>query len=151
MTKLCLTSIINIRMNLWVDWAVRASKLTFVCFQLQLLNTMQGLNNWSWKLRVSFHTICYLSGYTSCNTDSITTKLCWSMDRWSVLWWCKQQSRMQFWWRWLLQSEHFKLGQLLWYLWMPWVHNYTYNSYNNKQTNAVMSKSMDWWSVLWWH
>ena len=27
----------------------KASKLTFICFQLQLLNTMQGLNIWSWK------------------------------------------------------------------------------------------------------
>ena len=61
-------------------------------------------------------------------------------------WWCKQQSRMQLWWWWLLQSEHSKLGHLLWYLWMPWVHNYTYSSNNNKQTNAIMSKSRDWWS-----
>ena len=27
----------------------KASKLTFVCFQLQLSNTMQGLKSWSWK------------------------------------------------------------------------------------------------------
>ena len=27
----------------------KASKLTFICFQLQLLNSMQGLNIWSWK------------------------------------------------------------------------------------------------------
>ena len=33
----------------------KASKLTFVCFQHQVLNTMQGLNNWSWKqTNVSF-------------------------------------------------------------------------------------------------
>ena len=33
----------------------KASKLTFICFQLQLLDTMQGLNNWSWKqTNVSF-------------------------------------------------------------------------------------------------
>ena len=35
--------------------ARKASKLTFVCFQLQVLNTMQGLKNWSWKqTNVSF-------------------------------------------------------------------------------------------------
>jgi hypothetical protein len=27
----------------------KASKVTFVCFQLQLFSTMQGLKNWSWK------------------------------------------------------------------------------------------------------
>ena len=33
----------------------KASKLTFICFQLQLLNTIKGLNNWSWKqTNVSF-------------------------------------------------------------------------------------------------
>ena len=33
----------------------KASKLTFVFFQLQFFNTMQGLNNWSWKqINVSF-------------------------------------------------------------------------------------------------
>ena len=36
----------------------KASKLTFVCFQLQILNTVQGLNNWSWKERnVSFEAL----------------------------------------------------------------------------------------------
>ena len=33
----------------------KASKLAFVCFQHQVLNTMQGLKNWSWKqTNVSF-------------------------------------------------------------------------------------------------
>ena len=27
----------------------KASKLTFTCFQHQVLNTLQGLDNWSWK------------------------------------------------------------------------------------------------------
>ena len=35
--------------------ARKASKLTFFCFQLQVLNTMQGLKNWSWiQTNVSF-------------------------------------------------------------------------------------------------
>ena len=34
---------------------IKASKLIFICFQFQLLSTMQGLNNWSWKLKnISF-------------------------------------------------------------------------------------------------
>ena len=33
----------------------KASKLTFICFQHQVLNTLQGLDNWSWKqINVSF-------------------------------------------------------------------------------------------------
>ena len=33
----------------------KASKLTFICFQHQVLNTLQGLDNWSWKqIKVSF-------------------------------------------------------------------------------------------------
>ena len=33
----------------------KTSKLTFVCFQLQLFSTLQGLKNWSWKkTNVSF-------------------------------------------------------------------------------------------------
>ena len=33
----------------------KASKLTFICFQLHLFSTLQGLNKWSWKqVNVSF-------------------------------------------------------------------------------------------------
>ena len=33
----------------------KASKLTFICFEHQVLNTLQGLDNWSWKqVNVSF-------------------------------------------------------------------------------------------------
>ena len=33
----------------------KASKLTFICFQHQVLNTLQGLDNWSWiQINVSF-------------------------------------------------------------------------------------------------
>ena len=44
----------------------KASKLTFVCFQHQVLNTMEGLDKWSWKQRnVSFEaSLVRNQGYT---------------------------------------------------------------------------------------
>ena len=46
------------------------SKLTFICFQLQLLKTMQGLNNWSWKQKNdSFEWSCHITLFRLCHLN----------------------------------------------------------------------------------
>ena len=50
----------------------KASKLTFVCFQHQVLDTMQGLNNWSWKqtYKGDFWTLCTVTFWPSAYGDT---------------------------------------------------------------------------------
>ena len=60
--------------------ARKASKLTFVCFLLQLFSTMQGLKNWNWKqINVTVHTVTvrlvlYIAASITCQPQKCNWK-----------------------------------------------------------------------------